>query len=384
MFLCLNNQWIRYNFQFGGGMKKTVGVIFSGYGEQFVTMGKDIYNKSRDIQDLFEQASMCSDINFVQLCFASSDAEISSIDKGYMAILLTQISLYSQLSVIGLRPDFIAGFGIGEYAAAVTSGALSFADGLYMLSKYSKIFKNFIDQYPHYAVVYLSRGFTKESLQQLCDTLSTDDKKIFISAYISADSFYVAGHVDCIEQLKKYCIDNEIRKVKTFSAAYGLHSSIVDFIGVEMGPYLFKIDVKPLKFPVITSVDGAYVTSPDALESAMLRQINAPIVWDEVMDGFVGCQVLICVGPGQQVMQWAQAKYPDKEIYALQNIVDAQIIIDIFKKDDELAHEVDEQIVNFGQCHLDEDVIDLPADLTLADEINELPEDYDIDEDDEI
>ena len=363
-------------------MKKTVGVIFSGYGEQFVTMGKDIYNESRDIQDLYEQASMCLDINFVQLCFAASDADISSIDKGYLAVLLTQISMYSQLSQIGLRPDFIAGFGVGEYAAAVTSGSLSFADGLYMLSKYAKIFKNFIEQYPHYSALYLPRGFTKESLEQLCQTLSTDEKKIFISAIIAPDIFYVAGHIDLIEAVKKYCVTKDIRKVKEMSPAYGLHSSIVDFIVAELSPYLFKIDFKPLKYPVITNADGAYVTSPDALESALLRQINGPILFDEVLEGFVGCQLLICVGPGKQILQWAQAKYPDKQIYLLETADDADAIIQALHDEKVVLHEQQVDEVDFGQCQLDSHatVLDLPADLTIADEINELPEDYDVDD----
>jgi [acyl-carrier-protein] S-malonyltransferase len=366
-------------------MKKTVGVIFSGYGEQFVTMGKDIYNQSRHVQDLFEQASMCLDINFVQLCFAASDAEISSIEKGYLAILLTQISMYSQLVEIGLRPDFIAGFGIGEYAAAVTSGSLSFADGLYMLSKYAKIFKNFMEQYPHYAVLYIPKGFTQDSLQQLCHQLSTPEKQIFISAYLTEQSFYVAGHTDIIEQLKKYCTDHEIRKVKMLSAAYGLHSSIVDFIVAELSPYLFKIDFKPLKFPVITNVDGVYVTSQDALESALLRQINAPILFDEVLDGFVGCQVLICVGPGKQILQWAQAKYPNKQIYALEYAADAHIIVKALQDDAllDVENSTQEQI-DFGACQVDDDIIPVPADLTIADEMNELPGDYDVEEEEEV
>ena len=103
----------------GGEMKKTVGVMFPGYGEQFVGMGKNLYDESRSVQDLFEQASMCLGINFVQLCFAASDFDISEIDKGYLSILLLEAAIYAELAKEGLRPDFIAGYGIGEYAAAV-------------------------------------------------------------------------------------------------------------------------------------------------------------------------------------------------------------------------------------------------------------------------
>lgn len=369
----------------GNNMKKTVGVIFSGYGEQFVTMGKDLYDASRDVQDLFEQASMCLDINFVQLSFASSHAEISSIDKGYLAILLYQISCYSQLSEFGLKPDFIAGFGVGEFAAAVACRSLSFADALYFLSKYAKTLKDFLDQYSHYTVLYLPKGFSQESLQELCQSVSSENEQVFIAAHITEQSFYVAGHVQAIEKIKEYCKKNEIRKVKELSAAYGLHSSLVDFIPMLLSPYLFKIDFKPLKYPVITNVDGAYVTSPDALESAFLRQINNPILWNEVMHGFVGCQILICFGPGRQVADWAQLTYPDKEIYFVEKRDDIKLIQALLEQDQDFVHGADlefDQNIMFGTCQVDSQIIQVPEDLTIADEINELPTDYD-DEDDE-
>ncbi len=369
-------------------MKKTVGVIFSGYGEQFVTMGKDIYNESRHVQDLFEQASMCLNINFVQLSFASSDAEMSEVDKGYLAILLMQISIYSELAQAGLRPDFIAGYGIGEYAAAVACGSLSFADGLYLLAKYAKIFKAFVEQNPHYAVLQLPKGFTLEVLEKFCEELSTDDKKIFVSAHNTENGFYIAGHVDLLELVKEYCKLHEIRKVKQVDVAYGLHSVLVDSIVSALSPYFFKIDFKSLKFPVITNVDGVYVTSPDALESAILRRINSPVLWDEVMHGFIGCEILICVGPGKQTTEWAKLKYPDKEIYSVENWNDLKKLKQLLQEDNSTNSSVDlessdSQAIAFGVCHLDTEVVHLPEDLTIADEINELPGDYDVDEEEE-
>jgi len=366
-------------------MKKTIGLLFSGYGQQFVTMGKDLYDQSRDVQDLFEQASMCLDINFVQLCFASSAAEISEIDKGYLAILLLQVSFYSELAKAGLKPDFIAGYDIGEFSAAVASGSLSFADALYLLGKYARNFQAFLDGNPEYGVLSLPKGFTQESLQKLCDDLSTDGRKIFIAAHNGPTSFYVAGHKDVIDQLREYCKMHEIRKVKELSVAYGLHSSMVDPVVTMVSPYLHKVDFKALKFPVITNVDGVYVTSSDALESAIVRRINNPILFDEVLDGFIGCEVLIFVGPGQQIAEWAMVKYPDKQIFVIEKYADLEKVFKFLKAAQvKIDEEQAECAVEFGLCHLDDDTCpQLPEDLTLADEVNELASDYDIDEEDE-
>lgn len=364
----------------GGRMNKTVGLIFSGYGEQYITMGKDIYNQIRDVQDLFDEASLCLDTNFVQLCFASSDNEISSVEKGYVAILLFQISVFNQLLAHGLRPDFIAGFGIGEYAAAVGSGSLSFVDGLYLLQKYAKLYNNFLDIHQEYGVVQITKDIDQKSLEALCQKLSIDEKKIWISAIIGPESFYVAGHKDQLELLKKYCIAHEIRKVKTLSARYGLQSLDVESVVTGLSPYLFKIDFKPLKFPVITNTDGVYVTSPDGLESSLLRQITTQILWNEVMDGFIGCQNLICVGPGEQIFAWAKARYPEKNIYHVENFVDLEKIISFLEKLSSPMQILSEDFDELKLLVNDYEPVAVPDDLTIADQINELPTDYDFDE----
>lgn len=363
-----------------------MGILFSGYGEQFVTMGKDLYDHSRHVQDLFEQASLCLSINFVQLCFASSDAEISDIEKGYVAILLFQISLYSQLSQMGFKPDFIAGYGIGEYAAAVACGSLSFADGLYLLGKYAKNFKAFLHEHPEYAVLSLPRGFTKASLEALCAELSGTGHDVFIAAHTTESGFYVAGHQQVIENIKEYCKKHDIRKVKELSAAYGVHNQLLDSVIPMVSPYLFKVDFKPLKSPVITNVDGVYVTSPDALESAIVRQINNPIVWDEVMDGFIGCEILVCFGPGKQIAEWAQLKYPEKQIYLIQTLADLQNLQHLLQQEDSIVREnlENQGAIAFGTCHIDDDIIPVSEDLTIADQINELSTDYDIEDDEDI
>ena len=364
-------------------MKKTIGVIFPGYGEQFVGMGKNLYNESRIVQDLFEQASMCFDINFVQLCFAASDAEISEIDKGYLSILLLEAAIYAELAKEGLRPDFIAGYGIGEYAAAVASGSLSFADGMYIVAKYAQIFKEFIAEHPDYSVLQLPRSFTSNSIIELCQEYSTEDKKVFIVAHNTHEGFTIAGHADSIAHIKEYCKKNEIRKVKEVSVAYGLQNSVMDPVVERLAPYFFKIDFKPLKTPVITNVDGVYVTSSDALESAIIRRVNAPMLWDEVMNGFIGCNVLLSVGPGKQLADWARLKYPDKEIYTIEDLADLKALQPFLDEHRQRSVDVvqeDGVAINFGTCHLDINE-PLPSDLTVADLINELPGDYDIDED---
>ena len=72
-------------------------LIFPGYSSQYVGMGKELYDEYRIVQEYFEEASNCSNINFVKLCFASSDIELAKLTNAYMALFLIGSSVFALL-----------------------------------------------------------------------------------------------------------------------------------------------------------------------------------------------------------------------------------------------------------------------------------------------
>ena len=70
-----------------------VALVFPGYGSQFVGMAKELYDESRLIQEYFEDASNCLNINFVKVCFASSENELGRLDTAFVSIFLVRFSI---------------------------------------------------------------------------------------------------------------------------------------------------------------------------------------------------------------------------------------------------------------------------------------------------
>lgn len=364
--------------------KKRIGIVFPGYGEQFIGMGKDLYDELRIVQEFFEQAAGTAETNFVKLMFASSDEEISSVRCAYVAIYLYEAALYEVLYQKGLRPDFVAGHGIGEYAAAYCSRSLSFVDALYILNKYSQFYDDFLKD-KDYTSLRIVREFEVESIEELCQTKSTENNMVYVSAQNTAHAFYLAGAEKTIEKIRQYCIDEVIRKVKIIGPAYGMHSSLVDPIVEQLKLYYHKIKFNPLQVPVITNVDGVYVTSPESLESAIMRKINNRIQWYEVIKGFEGCDVILSIGPGTQLIEWFKEVYPDKEYHVVSAMKDFAAIEYLWQQDEVVvADQVSEQVVqDISHPISTEQTVETekPKDLYEADIVNELPSDFDVEED---
>lgn len=362
---------------------KRIGVVFPGYGEQFIGMGKDLYDELRIVQEFFEQAAGTADVNFVKLLFASSDEEISSIRYSYLAIYLFETSLYEVLYSQGLRPDFVAGHGIGEYAAAYATRSLSFIDGLYILNKYAQFYDEFMKD-KKYDVLRIVREFEVETLEELCQSMSSGGDAAHVSAQNTQNAFYVAGHADVIEKIRQYCIQEVIRKVRVISPAHGMHSALVDDVVQQLKPYYHKIKVGSLQVPLITNVDGVYVTSSDALESALMRKINSRIQWYEVIKGFEGCDVIISVGPGTQLIEWFKEVYPDKEYHVVATLKNFEAIAPYLSDHLPVPAVPAETPASVAKTDIPADVApEQSQTLYEADLVNELPTDFDVEDDEE-
>ncbi|MBP9788557.1 MAG: ACP S-malonyltransferase [Acinetobacter sp.] len=358
---------------------KRIGVVFPGYGQQFIGMGKDLYDELRIVQEFFEQAASTAELNFVKLMFASSDDDISSIRNSYVAIYLFEAALYQVLFDKGLRPDFVAGYGIGEYAAGYASGSLSFVDGLYILNKYAQFYDDFLKD-KDYTVLRIIREFEVESIEELCEKKSTVHDVAVVSSQNTQNAFYVAGSEKVIEKIQEYCIKEVIRKVRIIGSGYGMHSHLVDPVVEQLKFYYHKIQFKDLKVPVITNVDGVYVTTGIAFESAIQRKINHRIQWFEVMKGFEGCDVIISVGPGDQLIEWFKEVYPDKEYHQVTSINDIDKIAHLFQSNVLADGDTMGQSITDEQAELLNPDVDANKNLYDADQVNELPTDFDVDD----
>lgn len=350
---------------------KRVGVVFPGHGSQFISMGKDLYDELRLVQEFFEQAAGTAEINCVKLLFASSDEEILSIRYGYVANYLFETSLYEVLYQKGLRPDFVAGHGIGEYAAAYATRSLSFVDGLYILNKYAQFYDEFLKD-KDYSVLRIIREFEVESIEELCEKKSTKKDQAYVSAQNTLNAFYVAGSLKVIEKIQEYCIKEVIRKVRIIGPGYGMYSKLVDSLVEQIKLYYNKIKFNDLQVPLITNVDGVYVTTASALESAIMRKINNRILWLEVMKGFDGCDVIISVGPGTQLIEWFKEMYQDKEYHVVTTMKDFAAIEYLFKKS--------ENVEQMRENGVESVQVDEKKNLYDADVINEKSTDFDVDE----
>src|SRR5690606_31771658 len=107
--------------------------IFPGQGAQFVGMGKDLYENSEVAKELFEKANDILGFRITDIMFDGTAEDLKQTKVTQPAVFLHSVILAKTLG--DFTPDVVAGHSLGEFSALVANGALSFEDGLKLVSQ---------------------------------------------------------------------------------------------------------------------------------------------------------------------------------------------------------------------------------------------------------
>lgn len=294
-----------------------VGMLFPGYGSQFVGMGKELYDDSRIMQEYFEEASNCLGMNFVKLCFASSDAELSKIAHAYTSLFLVSVATAAVIQAQGISFDLVAGHGIGEYSALCSANGLSFPDGLYLLNKLGNFYTQSRENLDVRAVTV--QGLSARKLKKICkDSSSCHEGEAQIAIYETKTDHVVVGNPEVIADIIEM-VKDEGEKVRKSKLEEGLHSPFVSELFDQLKMYLTKVDFKDVNTQLVTNVDAKLVVNAQDVQSAVMRQIVEPLYWFDVLKQFADMDLILIPAPAKNLVLEVQAYYPDKKVVAIQH-----------------------------------------------------------------
>ncbi len=302
-----------------------IALLFPGYGSQFVGMGKELYDEYRIVQEYFEEASNCLNVNFVKLCFASSDIELSKLANAYTSLFLVGTATYAVLKEHGIHPDIVAGYNNGESAALFAAGCFSLPDGLYLLNKFASFYQEFIDS--HDVGALHVTGMEAAQLEDMCIKASTDEYKVFVSIYNSAINHIVAGDRSALNQLQDM-IDGAAT-MEDVDPEIGLHSPLMNSVVISFKDYLEKVDFKDLKIPMISCIDGAEITAGSDTKERFISFIDSALDVQRMMRKLVDYDCILVATPGDKLAQMVREYYPEKMVMSIAKKSDIDTLIEM-------------------------------------------------------
>ncbi|MDP4209735.1 MAG: ACP S-malonyltransferase [Bacteroidota bacterium] len=269
--------------------------VFPGQGAQFVGMGKDLYDNSPVAKELFEKANNILGFRITDLMFAGTDEDLKQTKVTQPAVFLHSVILAKVLGE-SFKPEMVAGHSLGEFSALVASGAMSFEDGLVLVSKRAMAMQKACEAEPSTMAAVL--GLADNIVEEAC---------------ASIDGVVVAANYNCPGQLvisgSILAVDAACEKLKGLGAKRALrlpvggafHSPLMEPARVEL-----EQAIKDTKFstpicPVYQNVNAQAVTDPETIQANLVSQLTAPVRWTQSVKNMVadGATDFVEVGPGK-------------------------------------------------------------------------------------
>jgi [acyl-carrier-protein] S-malonyltransferase len=277
--------------------------VFPGQGAQFVGMGKDMYENSSLAKEMFEKANEILGFSITDLMFAGTNEDLRQTKVTQPVIFLHSVILAATLGE-KFKPDMVAGHSLGEFSALVASKALSFEDGLMLVSKRAQAMQKACEKEPSTMAAIL--GLDDAKVEEICNSI---DEIVVPANYNSPGQLVISGSTKGIEIACEKLMAAGARRALPLKVGGAFHSPLMEPARIELAEAIHSTDFHTPVCPVYQNATAQRVIDPEKIKENLVAQLTAPVLWTQLTRNMIadGAILFTEVGPGS-VLQGLIAK----------------------------------------------------------------------------
>ncbi len=269
--------------------------VFPGQGAQFVGMGKDLYETNPVAREMFEKANEILGFRITDLMFEGTDEDLRQTKVTQPAIFLHSVILAKTLGD-EFNPDMVAGHSLGEFSALVAAGALSFEDGLRLVSARAQAMQKACELKPSTMAAVLA--LPDEKVEEICESV---DGVVVCANYNCPGQLVISGEIEAIDAACEKALAAGAKRALKLKVGGAFHSPCMEPARAELAEAIEKTEVKAPVCPVYQNVDAKPHTDPAEIKANLVAQLTAPVRWTQTVQNMIadGATEFVELGPGK-------------------------------------------------------------------------------------
>ena len=269
--------------------------VFPGQGAQFVGMGKDLYENNPVAKEMFDKANEILGFNITDLMFNGTDEDLRQTKVTQPAIFLHSVILAKTMGD-DFNPDMVAGHSLGEFSALVAAGALSFEDGLRLVSARAQAMQKACEKTPSTMAAVLALPDAK--VEELC--ASVTEGVVVPANYNCPGQIVISGSIEGVDAACAKMLEAGAKRALKLKVGGAFHSPLMDPAKIELEAAIKATEIHTPKCPVYQNVDALPHTDPAEIKKNLVAQLTASVRWTQSVKNMVadGATDFTECGPG--------------------------------------------------------------------------------------
>jgi len=271
--------------------------VFPGQGSQYVGMGKSLVEKFATARAVFDTADTVLGFPLSELCFEGPGETLQLTENMQPALLTVSVAAWRVLEQHGVRPDFVAGHSLGEYAALVAAQSLDFADALRLVRKRGQYMQEAVPVGvgAMAAILKLPKGKLDGILSE-----AAQGEVVTAANLNSPDQVVIAGHAGAVARAVELAKAAGARRALMLPVSAPFHCPLMQPAQERLKPDLDATEFRDLTVPLVNGWKAQPITTGSEAREGLYHQVPNPVRWMEVIQQLasLGAERFLELGAG--------------------------------------------------------------------------------------
>lgn len=270
--------------------------VFPGQGAQFVGMGKDIYENNEIAKQEFDKIFSSLSFDLKTAMFEGPEETLKKTKYTQPAIVAMSLVLEKLVREKGIKPDFVAGHSVGEYAAFGSGEFLTLSDAVKLTAFRGETMNEIAESVNGGMAAII--GMESSKIEEV---LKTIEGVVEAVNFNEPKQTVIAGQKDAIERACVALKEAGAKRALPLAVSGPFHSSLMKPAGEKLKSEAEKYDFKEGTAKLIANTTAEIISTPAEIKAEIYAQSFGPVKWVDTVNKLKenGVDTIYEIGPGK-------------------------------------------------------------------------------------
>lgn len=290
--------------------------LFSGQGSQYVGMAKELCEKYPAAKAVFDKANEVLGYDIAKIAFDGPEEELNRTANSQPAIMACSLAAFEAAKAEGITFDGVAGHSLGEYAAMVAAGVVTFEDGFKLIKARASAMQKAAEASS--GAMYAIIGLDASEVERICG--ETEGYVVPVNYNSSVQTVIAGDTVACESAAAKFA--EMKKKAIKLNVASAFHSKLMQPAADEFIETAKTVEFKPAEVDFYSNVLGVKLEDFTNMPEMLAKHIVSPVKFTSELAEMeaAGYENYIELGPNKVLTGLVKKTLKGKNAVNIENI----------------------------------------------------------------